>query len=313
MLQNPTKPNLNQSQISLELAFERWLKLNGKNGQGHSDRSIQSYISDLRQFEQWYCQFNGEEFQAQSLTAYDLRAWFEHTIKVERLSAATWNRRRASMAQFSLFCRNKGLLVLDPFTGIPLMAKEQEAPRSLQKTDFHRVMRTVDQAANTAKTDEQRRNAIRNRAIVALMAYGGMRVGEVCALHINDLLLSDRKGHAIIHDGKGHKDGTVFLGKEARMAVQQWLDIKGNGDLLFEGISTRQVQRIVSQFGSQVGIDLSCHDLRHSAIYNILNSTQNLPLARQFARHSRIDQTARYAMPHQEDLEAAVETSGFAG
>jgi len=131
-------------------------------------------------------------------------------------------------------------------------------------------------------------------------------VGEVCALQSTDLQLSERKGEVTIYDGKGNKSGNVPLGREARIAVAEWLKVS-SGVCVFGGITERQIQRVVAEIGGKAGIEVHPHILRHTFVYNTLQQTGNLVIAQQLARHSRIEQTARYAMPHQEDLERAVE------
>jgi site-specific recombinase XerD len=67
------------------------------------------------------------------------------------------------------------------------------------------------------------------------------------------------------------------------------------------------VQRVVAEIGNQAGLQVHPHMLRHTFIYNVYKQCGSLTEAQLLARHSRIDQTARYAMPHKEDLERAVE------
>jgi len=308
---------------SLELNFQTWLADNGKNGQGHSQKSINSYVSDIRLFRDWYKDHTEDAFDPSAIISSDFRDYFQYSIKIKKVSASTWNRRRASLAQFCMFCLSTGLMRVDPFKGVPSMAQADQAPKSLTATDFRRYMRRVEQAVNQAETEFKRFTAIRNRAMIALMVYGGLRVGEVCELEPSDLLLSDRKGVVLIRDGKGNKSGRAFIGAEARLAVNEWLVIRPKEEeLLFGGITERQVERIVSDIAIEAGFSpiemmqagklikkqmVTPHSLRHTFIYHVLHETKDIERARQLARHARIDQTADYARSHDEDLEESVE------
>lgn len=290
--------------ISLELNFASWLAEGGKNGKGRSESSIESYSSDVRQFVRWFEKEFKQDFDCSQVSSRELRHYYDH-CKAGHMSAATWNRRRISLALFCQFLLAKGLVAFDPFQGVPVMVKDEVAPRSLNKSDYFKFMRAVDQAVNAASTARQRQLAIRNKAMVELMVGAGLRVGEVCALERVQLLLSDRKGAAKFV-GKDNKEADQPLGREVRLALSQWLEMPSNSPVLFDGITPRQAERIVSDLGRSVGLKLSCHALRHTYVY-ILREKVDFATVQKLARHSRADQTARYALPHQEDLERAVE------
>lgn len=293
-------------QNTIEAQFTNWLQDHGKRGHGHSQKSIQAYLSDVRVFSRWFEPYTGQSFSPALITAQDLRAFYTFSTQEQRVSAATWNRRRISLALFCQFAVATGLMNYNPFQGIPVKEKQKTAPKSLNHTDYLKLMRKVEQAVNTSHTDRQRELAVRNRAMISLMVYAGLRVGEVCALQSDDLQVSERKGEVLIKDGKGNKSGEVPLGREARVAVGEWMKIS-SGTRVFGGITERQVQRIVEEVGETAGVEIHPHMLRHTFVYNTLQQSGNLVIAQQLARHSRIEQTARYAMPHREDLERAVE------
>ena len=311
--------------IELELNFSRWLEETGKHGQGHAQNSIDAHLSDLRQFITWFELHNGETFAPAKTVSMDLRSYFHFSIDVQHTAPTTWNRRRASLALFFQFCSANGLVAANPFMGVPRMEVTQLAPRSMIKTDYLRFMRRVEQAVNLAASDHQHFVAIRNRAIIALMVYAGLREGEVCALRPSDLLLSDRKGTIFIRDGKGNKSGKAFIGCEGRLALREWLMIRPGSELLFDGLSARQIQRVVAAIAAQAGFGsieieyagklikkspITPHSLRHTFVYNVLEETGSMATAQKLARHARIDQTLAYGQPHEEDLQAATEHLG---
>jgi integrase/recombinase XerC len=293
-------------QIDLELNFSQWLAINGRKGRGCDESTINSYLSDLRQFIAWFEEHNGQTFSCELITSVDLRAYYNHSINIEHRSAATWNRRRISIKRFLQFCKAKGLIAFDPFQGVPIQEKAEEAPLSLKKDEYRRFVRVVEQSVNMARTDHQRRLAVRNRAMIALLIYAGVRQGEVCALRNSDLLLSERTGLVKIADGKGHKSGKVPLNCEARLAVSHWLEMPRSSEKVFEGITPRQVQRIVEKMFELAKIKATTHQLRHTFVSHVLDNT-NLATAKTLARHSKIDQTSRYGLPHWEELERIVE------
>lgn len=82
--------------------------------------------------------------------------------------------------------------------------------------------------------DEQRRfiracgrcGSPRNAAIALLILYAGLRVEEVEALDIDDVVMSARCGKLIARDGKGGLYREVRIHHAARVALRAWLDAR---------------------------------------------------------------------------------------
>ncbi|PKO03074.1 MAG: hypothetical protein CVU43_04645 [Chloroflexi bacterium HGW-Chloroflexi-5] len=293
--------------------FDAWMTVNGKKCKGRSFKTRKAYCSDIRVFARFFEAHSGETFAPELVIARDLRAFESFSNagygNVKPVGPATWNRRYNALETFFSFLVGEGLVQFNQFerSGLHERRKQEESPRSLPKSDYARVLRSVEQTVLMAKTDLQKRDALRNRAMFYLMAGGGLRVGELCALTSSHLLLSDRKGAVLVEHGKGDKDGSVALGREARLAVADWLAVN-DGALLFDGISERQVQRYCQRISELSGVKFTPHSLRHTAIRSVwVSSGGDAAITKSFARHTNIQQTMRYAMPQQEDIERAVE------
>lgn len=288
-------------------SFSSWLAENGNRGRGHADKSVSAHVSDLQQFSAWFTQTTGQAFSAELVTPRDLRDWFTQSTQVERRAPATWNRRRISLGMFFSWALQARIIRHSPFQGVPVMEEPAKAPKGMNALEFHRFMRQVEQAVNTSKTLVGQMKAIRNRAMIALMVYAGLRESEVCNLRVEDLQISDRKGTAYIYNAKGKKTDSVPLGREVRIALLDWVKIHPAEGLIFDGITPRQVQRVVSDLGADCGLSITPHTLRHTFAYRFRESNQDLVKLQIIMRHSRSSTTAKYGMPRAEDLQAAVE------
>ena len=283
-------------------SFAEWLL-----EEGRSQKTIQAYQSDLGIFIAFFAEICAEAFSPELVTAQDLRKFREHS---RELKSATWNRRLISLRLYFRFCKEKKLIRFNPMdrAGLHRREKQKAAPKSLSRNDFARLARVIDQDLNTARTENQRRLALRNRAMFGVMAYGALRVGEVHELRASHLLLSDRKGKIHVAHGKRDKEGDVNLGREGRIMINDWLEIHEDDADLFDGVSVRQVQRWLAEVGQRAGVHVTPHMLRHTAIRNVMVASGfDLALTQQFARHSRGDQTLRYALPQEEEIERVVE------
>ena len=62
-----------------------------------------------------------------------------------------------------------------------------------------------------AKTTYQRRNALRDAAVIELLFSTGMRISELCSLGMNDINLYDR---TVLIYGKGAKERRIQIGND---------------------------------------------------------------------------------------------------
>lgn len=303
-----TEVSTNPTQIAIEINFSDWLSKNGRKGKGCSEKSIASYLSDLRQFLRWFESSTGEQFSPRAITSVDLRSYYNHSIQDERVQATTWNRRRISLSLFCKFMLLKGLIQYNVFEGVPTIEKEEDAVKSLEANEVHKLIRVIEQTVNMANTEGRRYRAIRDRAMAYLMLKAGLRIGEVRDLRKSEIEIQERSGWVRIVNGKHNKQGSVPLGREARFALSQWMIISiEKSDYIFGKLTTKQVERIISKFFHAADIhNHTAHDLRHTFIKTVYDN-RGIEAAKRLGRHSRTDQTLRYAKSRWGELQAVVE------
>lgn len=289
--------------------FASWLATTGNRGRGRCNNSISAHVSDMLQFARWFTAFTGQDFSPELVTSTDLRGYFHQSAEVEHVRPATWNRRRVSLALFCDWALAAQKIVYSPFRGVPTMQETELAPHGLDKSETARFWRRAEQAVNVARTPNARRLAVRNRAMLALMLYAGLRVGEVARLDQADVQIREKSGNVTIRNSKGQKTGEVPLGREARIALTAWIELHPTqGGLMFDGITTRQIERVVEMIEASAGMDVTPHTLRHTFAYRFRETHPGEQLKLQMLmRHSRADTTAKYGRPRLEDLQAAVE------
>ncbi len=193
------------------------------------------------------------------------------------------------------FCRwavDTGALVKDPMRGITM-----RVPRTLPRVPEDDHVRRL--LAACGESFEGRRN----RALVALLADGGLRISEALRLRIEDTNFAART--LTVRGGKGGKDGVGFFGAETAQLVRAWLRLRSDAlpeDFLFVDRHGRPLSR---DYGTHVLHRLSVraalprkigpHALRHYAATSILKQTGDLELVRQVLRHESLAMALRYA------------------
>jgi site-specific recombinase XerD len=284
--------------------------------QGCAASSIRAYRQDLKHFVEWFERINGQPFEPGLITGVDLRAYRTAALD-SGISAATWNRKRATLRKLCDFALQMSHVTYDPFQGVEVKPQEEQPPRWLTEAEYHRLARQIEQNVNAASTDHWRWQAVRDQAIVALMLYAGLREAEVCDLDVGDVQIGERKGRLIVRNGKGGKERQLPLNNEARRALKLWIAVAGIADPglpLFIGkggerIGVRLVQKRVAALrqACQLDEDVTPHALRHTFAKRLLDSGAPLTVVSKLLGHSRIETTKRYVQPGWEDFEKAVE------
>ena len=153
------------------------------------------------------------------------------------------------------------------------------------------------------------------------MLQAGLRVGEVAALRVADITLSDRSGMVRIRHGKGLKAREVPLNATARRALKLYLaahPAPAKEAVLFvsgrdTAMPVRSIQAAITGLARRARltrIPVSAHTLRHTFALGYLrdNPGKLLELAGLLG-HESLDTTAVYTRPSREDLTADLERS----
>ena len=207
------------------------------------------------------------------------------------------------LTAFFRWAKGQGLITelpTDDVKGVPLARR---TPKSLLKRDVHRLLRAAEREGNK-----------RNLAILLLLRHTGLRVGELCASRVEDLSLSERKGHVRVHSGKGDNDRVVPLNSDVRTALSAYLKVRPTTSTthLFIGqrgdpLQEQAVQNLVHKYATRAGLEgVTPHTLRHSFAKHLLDAGEDLATVSRLLGHERLETTAIYTQPHKRDLQEAV-------
>jgi len=114
---------------------------------------------------------------------------------------------------------------------------------------------------------------IRDRAVLTMLLFTGLRIAELAALNTSDVAISARKGLVTVRRGKGDRYRQVPLNAEARDTLDAWLAKRAklpNSDpealflsLKGQRLSARAIDLAVRHLGQQADVETSAHTLRH--------------------------------------------------
>src|SRR5499427_10651495 len=167
------------------------------------------------------------------------------------------------------------------------------------------------------------RCTLRERAMLALMAFGGLRRGEVAALDVGDVVLDFGLRRVL---GKGGHEVPVALPTQARAILREYVAaerasapptaplfvvtyVNKAGLSMERRITGQRIWKVVRAAGTRAGIPaLHPHALRHACGAELLRRTKNLRLVQEQLRHADVQTTTGYTKITQQDIREGLET-----
>ncbi|MBZ0301612.1 MAG: site-specific integrase, partial [Anaerolineae bacterium] len=167
--------------------------------QGRSANTIRAYSLDWQHFTRWYEQVNHESLALDRLTALDVQDYVNWS-KREGYKPGTINRRLGLIKHVIAWAEDRELVSTElrrRVKRIGIVKKQKLGPKSLEPVAIRKLLRELE-----------RTGTARDRAIVYLLLYTGLRVGELVKLRPADVELTSRKGTVTVAatNAKGGKE-----------------------------------------------------------------------------------------------------------
>jgi site-specific recombinase XerD len=263
-------------------------------------RTPVDYISDVRQFRS-VCQKPWRE-----ISMHDIDAFVEQQ-RASGLKSATVRRRVAALKTFFDFMAEESgdLGWPNPVRFKRHAGKvERRLPRDICDDDLERVWHEIP--------------CSRDRAWFALMVRAGLRVGEVVMLKTSDILNQPEEEHParLRVCGKGRKERVVLLCADAYAVLAEWLAERGESQsaqifLNERGLPLRAngIEWLLHRYGSQAGIDLTPHQLRHTFARQLTEAGMPITSLGKLMGHSQISTTQIYTAGADPELAQAYQTA----
>ena len=265
-----------------------------------SPHTVRAYVNDVYGMLEHAAMLGHQDLGSVDLRS--LRSWLAKQQTLGK-SRSTMARRATAVRVFTAWALRTGRIDTDPGAQLANPRPHKALPGVL---DQQQARELLDGAA--AQLTEGGALAVRDLAILEMLYATGVRVGELCALDIDDL---DRSRRVVRVFGKGRKERSVPYGLPAERAISRWLDTgpagragvaaAGAGAALFVGargrrIDQRAVRELVHRRLHEVpgAPDLGPHGLRHSAATHLLEGGADLRVVQELLGHSTLATTQLY-------------------
>lgn len=258
-----------------------------------SPNTLEAYSRDVREF----IAFEGSRSMTDiTETSGTEIVAFLHELKISGKSAATVNRKLASLRAFFNYLIEAGLMKENPTTAI-------RSPKIDRKNLEYLTIEEVDRLLSVPDDSIK---GIRDRAILELLYATGIRVSELIDSDVSDINL--RMGF-ITCAGEKSKPRIVPLGRPARAALENYIYdgrsalIKGNKDetALFVNYYGKRITRqglwkLLKEYGVKAGLDhkLTPNIIRNSFAVHMLQNGADLKSLQELMGHEDISATQVY-------------------
>lgn len=207
---------------------------------------------------------------------------------------------------FLLFLQDEEYSVPQSLLRTPSLKPPEPLPKYLTDEQVQKLRNEVERTAREAVSYGRRREAVLVRAAFYLLWQGGLRLGEVEELRLEDLDFPQKR--LSVRDGKGRKDRTVYLTETTIQAVQAYLAVRGEGSgdhvFLYRNAPLKKdlIRAQIKAAGERVGVKVYPHRLRHTCATQLLNAGCRVTSIQRFLGHKKLSATLIYAKAHDQTV-----------
>ena len=279
--------------------FLTYLRLN----RHYSELTIQSYQTDLLQFENFLTQDDNDKSVLENdnlISTNAIRSWIM-TLTESKISTRSINRKISSLRAYfrwvelnDLDFENPTLKIINPKTNYRKMS-------AIPENDMQTLLDSL--------RNEEDFIAFRNYLIILLLYATGIRQAELLSIKEGDISLMLRQIRII---GKGNKERIIPLGEEIISKITKYIDLKRRYNIeettLFtdekgKKLSKFQLYSMVHKLLENIAVsERSPHVFRHTCATHLVNEGANIMNVKSLLGHSSIQATEVYTHTTIEEL-----------
>ncbi|MDE7284113.1 MAG: tyrosine-type recombinase/integrase [Lachnospiraceae bacterium] len=260
-------------------------------------KTMKAYRIDLNQFTLHIASENATDITPDILEKYIMT--LHQTYKPK-----TVKRKLASIKALFRYMEYKSYIDINPFNKVQIKFREPVIlPKTIPLHTMEQLLSTIYKQRSLAKTAYQKRNALRDAAVIELLFATGMRISELCSLKAQNVNLNDCN---ILIYGKGSKERRIQIGNQdvkcileeysleyqAKIERCKYFFVNQSG----QALSDQAVRRMIRKYSSLADIDLHItpHMFRHTFATCLLEEDVDIRYIQEMLGHSSINITEIY-------------------
>ena len=244
----------------------------------------------------------------QSLTVEMLNEFFKRIKTRERivgkntirigLEDSTVKTYGTKLNAFFVWLIQRKLMTENPLASIKLRHPEYKDKRALEIEEVHRIFTAVTLHSKTSLILK------RDTAMVALLFFCGLRLGEFISLHVTDVDLEKQLLTVRAKTSKSKKTRYVPIHPTAMLHLQEYIKERNKKgfktELLFvasnndRGLSRHGLKHWVKRLSKLSGIKFHLHRFRHAFACNLAKNNANIIKIQKLMGHADPRMTSTY-------------------
>lgn len=268
--------------------FSQWLFTEGK-----AAKTIESYVNDIKGFQAY---LHEKLNDVPVLSRFSFVRYKEHLMK-EDYAVSTINKKINSLKVYNDFLRTKGFLsesfIQLKRDRIKIAAGSENNVDALSDEQVEQLLFYVENGKKVST---------RNKLIVYLLLYTGVRVSELVGIKIADV---DFLTSQLAVIGKGGKRREIGLRQDVLQLVRDYMKEErsesnfSHSDYLLvsqraEKMHRDAVRDWLAKISKELGFKLHPHLFRHTFCTRLLKKGVDLTTVSKLAGHSTVNMTARF-------------------
>lgn len=222
----------------------------------------------------------------------------------QKYKPKTVKRKIASVKAFFHYLEYKDIISSNPFNKIQVKFREPVIlPKTIPLNIVEILLATIYKQYSNAESEYQKRNALRDAAVIELLFSTGMRISELCSLKMNDINLYEK---TVLIYGKGSKERKLQIGNDDVIYIleeykKEFLSEIKNANHFFVNhtgnpLSDQSVRRAINKYTSLAAIELHItpHMFRHTFATSLLEADVDIRYIQEMLGHSSINITEIY-------------------
>ena len=261
------------------------------------EKTLKAYRIDLTQFLDIIC--------TDYLSAINTHLLENYICQLHQIyKPKTAKRKIASVKAFFHYLEYKDYISVNPFSKIHIKFREPVIlPKTIPLNTVELFLSTMYHQLSLAKNDYQRRNTLRDIAVIELLFATGMRISELCSLTLSNVNLVNR---TVLIYGKGAKERIIQIGNEDVYQIlcdysDEYQDeIRQTGyffiNHLGNPLSDQSVRQMIRKYTNTAAITLHItpHMFRHTFATALLDADVDIRYIQEMLGHSSINITEIY-------------------
>ena len=263
-----------------------------------SNGTVNQYKKELEKFNLFLeKELAGGGLNMGDIKSFHIEEYLSNSIKSGNMTN-TRVRKKSILDSFFTFSIKQEFIEKNPMDKIARIKMKDVDQKKRETLNIQEYLRLIKKA-------ESGLHGERNKVLIKIAIFGGLRVSEINALRWTDIDFVEKK---IYIKGKGGKIRSVPLFEEVEADLKHYKKTN-SAEYLFPGrdkdkpLTTRAILKMVKENAQKAKINklVGCHTLRRTAATIYLKEKVNIRYIQLYLGHSDISTTMRYMNP--EELE----------